>query len=65
MSRYFIVDVEATSATPYSGVMTEFGVVHFRDTPDVNRETLLFLMALINLLPHSWFRHPGLTAYTY
>ncbi|MEZ2120768.1 hypothetical protein [Corynebacterium sp. CCM 9203] len=47
MSRYFIVDVEATSATPYSGVMTEFGVVHFRDTPDVNRETDTFHGVLV------------------
>jgi hypothetical protein len=27
--RFLLVDVEATSATPYSGVMTEFGAVDF------------------------------------
>lgn len=27
--RIFLVDVEATNKTPYSGVMTEFGVVDF------------------------------------
>lgn len=27
--RLFLVDVEASAPTPYSGVMTEFGVVDF------------------------------------
>ncbi|MCX7539262.1 hypothetical protein [Corynebacterium antarcticum] len=51
MSRYFIVDVEATSATPFSGVMTEFGVVHFRDVPEIDRRRDTFHAVLVGTLP--------------
>ena len=52
MSRYFIVDAGATSATPFSGVMTEFAVFHLRDVPEIDQCRDTFHSVLVETLPH-------------